>query len=316
MENENLSIYNKYRPSCFGAVVGQNSVIKSLQLAVEEKKIPQAMIFAGPSGTGKNTLVYIIANEMQCEKSNIIEIDGSTFTGVDNIRELKEGLKYTSLGKNPLKFVIINECQKLSASSWDALLTIVEFPPKHVIFSFLTTDFNKIPKAIQTRCHTYTLKDVRVDDLIDLLEFVATEEKIELPKGSLELIAKESQGSPRQALVYLSQVRGCTSKDEIAEMLHTAIDSSEVIDLCRLLITKNPSWTEAQRILKNLKDMSGESVRIPVQNYFLAVILNSKSEEESFRLLRILDVFSKPCKQQTGIAEIVLGVGELILSQD
>lgn len=81
-------------------------------------------------------------------------------------------------------------------------------------------------------------------------------------------------------------------------------------------MNKNPSWAEAQRILKNLKDTSGESIRIPVQNYFLAVILNSKSEEESFRLLRILDVFSKPCKQQTGIAEIVLGVGEIILSQD
>lgn len=316
MENENLSIYNRYRPSCFEAVVGQNAVVKSLQLAVKEKKIPQAMIFAGPSGTGKNTLVYIVANEMGCEKSNIIEIDGSTFTGVDNIRELKEGLKYTSLGKNPLKFVIINECQKLSSSSWDALLTIVEFPPKHVMFTFLTTDFNKIPKAIQTRCHTYTLKDVRPDDLFDLLSYVCEEEKIELSKGSLELIAKESQGSPRQSLVYLSQVRGCTTKEEVAEMLCTAVESSEVVDLCRLLISKNPSWTEAQRILKNLKDTSGESIRIPTQNYFLSVILNSKSEEESFRLLRILDVFSKPCKQQTGIAEIVLGVGEIILSQE
>lgn len=316
MENENLSIYNKYRPSCFEAVVGQNAVVKSLQLATKEKKIPQAMIFAGPSGTGKNTLVYIIANEMQCEKSNIIEIDGSTDTGVDMIREFKEGLRYTSMGKNPLKFVIINECQKLSASAWGALLTITEFPPKHVVFTFLTTDYKKIPTDIQTRCTTYTLKDVKQEDMLDLLEFVAAEEKIELPKGSLDLIVKESQGSPRRALVYLSQVRGCVTKEEVAEMLHTAMDSPQVIDLCRLLISKNPSWQEALRILKNLKDMSGESVRIPVQNYFLAVILNSKSEEESLRLLRILDVFSKPCKQQTGIAEIVLGVGEIILSND
>lgn len=311
------SLHTKYRPSDLDLIIGQATLVNSLKELLKDKvRMPHSYLFVGNSGCGKTSTARILAKELGCSSTNIIELNAADKTGVDDMRELLDGLRYTSMGSNPIKFLIVDECHQLSKSAWNSLLKAVEEPNKHIFWAFCTTELEKVPKTIQTRCHTYTLKDVRPDDLFDLLSYVCEEEKIELPKGSLELIAKESQGSPRQALVYLSQVRGCTTKEEIAEMLHTAIDSSEVIDLCRLLISKNPSWQEALKILKNLKDMSGESVRIPVQNYFLAVILNSKSEEESFRLLRILDVFSKPCKQQTGIAEIVLGVGEIILSQE
>lgn len=316
MKNENLPYHLKYRPDNLDLLVGQSSVVASLKELLTKNNRPQAFLFCGNSGCGKTTTARILAKELGCATNNIIEVNAAINNGAEDMRDLIAGLRYTTIGSNPMKFVIIDECHAISAAGWKVLLKTIEEPQSHVVFALCTTELEKVPTTIKTRCTTYTLKDVKPDDLIDLLEFVSIEEKIELPKDSLELISKESQGSPRQALVYLSQVRGCTSKDEIAEMLHTAIDNPQVIDLCRLLISKNPSWIEALKILKNLKDTSGESLRIPIQNYFLAVILNSKSEEESCRLLRILDVFSKPCKQQTGIAEIVLGVGEIILSQD
>lgn len=309
---EAQEFHRKYRPDNLEFVVGQNNTVNSLKELLKDRvKMPHSYLFVGNSGVGKTTFSRILAKELGCTSQNIQEINAADATGVDDMRDLIEGLRYTSMGNSPIKFIILDEAHMFSKSSWNALLKILEEPPRHVFFAILTTELEKVPKTIQTRCHTYTLKDVRPDDLFDLLSYVCEEEKIELPKGSLELIAKESQGSPRQALVYLSQVRGCTTKEEVADMLHTAIDSSEVIDLCRLLVSKNPSWQEALKILRGLKDTSPESSRIQIVNYLQSCILNARTEEDAVRFLSTMDKFSKPIYQATGISELLLSVGDV-----
>lgn len=305
--------HRKYRPAELDEVIGQDAIVKSLQ-KLFKGDLPHAFLFTGGSGTGKTTLARIVAGQLGCDSNSILEVDAATHTGIDAWRGISSQLQYASFGDSPTKFVIVDECHQLSKSSWNSLLKIIEEPPSHLFFAFCTTEFNKVPKTIQTRCHKYTLKDVRSDDLIDLLNFVCEEEELEMPKGAVQLIARESGGSPREALVYLSQSRGCDTKDEVAEILRTPGDSPQVIDFCRFLI-KSPKWKEAQRYLKEFKELNPESVRIQVVNYVGACILGAKSEKDVFRLLPILEAFSTEFYQATGNSDLLLATCEVIFGE-
>lgn len=303
----------KFRPDDLDEVIGQDPTVKSLK-KLFKGDLPHAFLFTGGSGTGKTTIARIVGREVGCYGKGLLEIDAATHTGIDDWREIASQLRYPAIGGNGIKFVIIDECHQLSKSSWNSLLKILEEPPSHVYFALCTTEFNKVPKTIQTRCHKYTLKDVRSDDLIDLLEVVCEAEELELPKGSLALIARECGGSPREALVYLSQARGCDTKEEVAEILRTPTDNSQVIDFCRMLL-KKPNWKEAQGHLKDFKELRGESVRIQVVNYLGACILGAKSEKEACRLLPILEAFSEEFYAATENSDLLLATCEVIFGE-
>lgn len=310
-----MTLHTKYRPQHFEEVIGQAEAVRSLQDLIETKKAPKAFLFTGPSGTGKTTLARIIANKLGCDVQNIIEIDAATNTGVDDMRTLCEGLRYPAFGKTSIKVAIIDEAHFLSKSSWGSLLKIIEEPPNHLYFIFCTTEPSKIIDTIKTRCHQYNLKEVSTDDLMDLLEFVAESEQITLPDTAIGLVARSAQGSPRMALVRLSQIRNCKTVSEIKILLEQPLEESEVIDLCRLIVSgRGLTWKKIIETVNKLKEQNPESIRIQIVNYLTACILRNQSEKEAIRLLTILDYFSKPIYQSTGFSDLLLSFGQVVFS--
>ena len=307
------SLHIKYRPKTLDEVVGQDHVVKSLK-ALFKKNVPHAFLFTGNAGCGKTTLARIVAAKLGCvdAQNGLLEIDAAKNTGVDDMRTVADGLIYQSLGRNKRKFIIIDEAHMLSKSAWNSLLKIVEEPPEHVYWAFCTTEPSKVIKTVRTRTHAYELRDVRGSVLTDLVKSVAKEEKIKLDKKAYNLIAKESDGSPRQALVYLSMAANCESLEEVTALLGSATESGEIIDLCRLLVSGKAKWANIQPLLNKLTDKNNESIRLVVVNYTSKVLLGTSDSRKAQNLLAILDAFSEPCNPSEKMSPIMLACGELL----
>ena len=312
-----MTLHTKYRPKHFEEVIGQIEIVKSLQNLIETGKMPKSFLFTGPSGTGKTTLARIIANKLGCDIQNIIEVDAATNTGVEDMRVLCEGLRYPAFGLTTVKVAIVDECQALSKSSWSSLLKIIEEPPSHLYFVFCTTEPSKVLDTIKTRCHQYNLKEVSTDDLMDLLDFVSETEQITLPDNAIALAARSAQGSPRMALVRLSQIRNCKTIQEVKKLLEQPLEESEVIELCKLIVAgRGLTWQKIVDILNKLKEQNPESIRIQIVNYLTACILKNQSEKEAVRLLTILNYFSNPIYQSTGFSDLLLPLGQIVFAEN
>lgn len=311
-EAQDLPLHLKYRPSVLKDMVGQKDVVKSLKEVTASKNPGHAYLFTGPAGTGKTTLARILADKFRCDLANILEVDAATNSGIDAMRDVTTALRYHGFGDAPNKAIIIDECHGLSKQAWDSLLKTVEEPPPHVYLFFCTTVAGKVPQTIVTRCHTYGLKSLRFDDTMDLLEMVNAEEKMGVPSDILQLVARSCDGSARQALVMLSMVRSCDNPDEAARLLEQPLESKEVIDLCRALVSRKLTWSMAVGILKSIPDMNPESVRIVTVNYLAACLMGAKSERDVPDLLYMTQQFSKPFNPSDKSAPLLLALGNIL----
>jgi DNA polymerase-3 subunit gamma/tau len=314
------SVITKYRPKKLFQILGQDATINSLNELFEKNKVPHGFMFIGNSGTGKTTISRIIGNMLNAE---LIEIDGATFTGIDDMREIKDGLKYRSfISKEGRKLLVLDECHYLSSNAWSSWLKFLEEPPEHVYFCFCTTEGKKVPTAIKNRCNVYQLKDVDNDSLKALIEFVSVEELGKpLDSKLIELIIQESEGSPRQALSHFSEVAYCGSLDEAKEALKSSHDHVGVIDLCRLLMSIRNSYNpqrdeqEATKILSELKGINPESVRIQICKYFDSCVLNSKDTKTRVYSLEVLEVLNQSFNHPTGFSNLMLAVFQIIFNK-
>jgi DNA polymerase-3 subunit gamma/tau len=306
------SLHTKYRPEKFDDVLGQAATVKSLKRVVKDAR-SHAFLFTGPSGTGKTTLARILAAEfggVTRTAVNLEEVDGASKSGADDARDLVTRSLYRAIGGSPTKFIIIDEAHRLSAAAWTVMLKPVEEPPAHVYYAFCTTEVDKIPKAILTRCLRYDLKPVKEELIAGLLINVADAEQFEVSDEILEAIAENSNGSPRQALIYLEECLSCKGLDDARSIMRASGQSKEVIDLARWLVAgKAQSWAEAAKLLKAMKGTEAEGCRIVLSNYFAAVLLNTSKDAQAVRLLRLIEAFRTPYYSADKFAPLLYSVG-------
>lgn len=303
-------LHTKYRPSKFEDVIGQDAAVKALR-GIIKRKSSRAFLLTGPTGTGKTTLARIAAIALGAGNDTIIEIDAATHTGVDNVRQIQDVLRYKPFGDVEVRAIIVDEAHGLSKQSWDALLKSIEEPPAHIVWFFCTTNPIKVPATIKSRCTAVTLKPVPLDALNDLLDDVCDAEQIDLPDDVLDTIAEMAGGSPRQMLVNLNLCRDVTNRKVAAELLKGAVEGDAIRELCQFL-SKGGSWMKCAAILKKLDGENPEGVRIAVVNYFAAVVRGAKSDRQALAALSIIQEFATPYNQAENMAPLYLSIGHAL----
>lgn len=306
----NLVLYRKYRPRSFDEVVGQKHVVQTLLNAIKGDLISHAYLFTGPRGSGKTTIARLLAKAVNCEKPkatgepcntcsscvdiiegraiDFIEIDAASNRGIDEIRELKEGVKFSPT-KLKYKVFVIDESHQLTKEATNALLKTLEEPPSHAIFILATTEAHKMIPTIVSRTQRFDFSKLSVVEIIEALEFVVEKEKANIEKSALQLIAQSSGGSIRDALSLLDKVltyshgSGIKSKisAELIKELLGIVDVNLIGDFVDLITKKEPS--EAIELLNKKMDegLNPQEFAKSLTAYLreaLIVKLNPKSE--------------------------------------
>lgn len=304
-------LHVKYRPRSLKDVLGQDAITAALKDNLKAKSRPHSFLFTGPSGTGKTTLSRIMAAELGCA-GNVVEVDAASNSGIDAMKEVLAGVRYHGFGSSPNRAYIIDECHALSKQAWQSLLKPIEEPPPHVFFFLCTTETGKVPETIVTRCQNYSLKSVRFADLMDLLEAVCSKEGLDAPPAVLEVVARKCDGSPRMALVMLAMTQRCRSADEAEDLLDQPLDNKEIIELCRLAIDRELTWSKLQATLKAMPDLNAETARIVLVNYLQKCILGAKSERDAIRLLNLAGPFAQPFASSDKLMPLLLAFADAI----
>ncbi len=236
-----LNLYRRYRPLKLEEVVGQEQVTKALAAALEKGKISHAYLFIGPRGCGKTSVARILAHavngfeyKLEDDYVDIIEIDGASNRGIDNIRELREKVLIAPT-KGKYKVYIIDEVHMLTREAFNALLKTLEEPPEHAIFIMATTDAYKVPVTITSRAQAYTFRLADKKTMFEFLRGVCVQEKIKIDDAALEIIVKKGGGSFRDSLSLLDQVSTLSEQKITKELLISAMGLPEDEKIDQLL---------------------------------------------------------------------------------
>jgi len=248
------ALARKYRPQSFSDVIGQETVVRTLQNAIKDSRIHHAYLFAGVRGVGKTTAARILAKALNCVNGptaepcnecticreitegidmDVREIDAATYTGVDNIRELRDITQFQP-ARDRNRIFIIDEAHMLSTGAWNALLKLLEEPPPHVIFMFATTEINKVPQTIISRVQKEMLRKITLDELKERVRKIVDAEGIEADSGAIEIIARRGEGSVRDSLSLLDQVIAFSGRSITAADVATVLGLSDSTFFARI----------------------------------------------------------------------------------
>lgn len=211
-----VALYRKYRPSGFGEFRDQDHIVSVLKAAVEQNKIAHAYLFAGGRGTGKTSMARALARALGTADADIYEMDAASNRGIDEIRELREGVA-TLPFESTYKFYIIDEAHALTPAAWGALLKTLEEPPAHVVFVLATTELDKVPETIKSRCQTFQFKNPSHETLKKLVLDVSKKEGAGMEPAAAELVALMGDGSFRDTLGILQKVLTLSSDSKLTE---------------------------------------------------------------------------------------------------
>jgi DNA polymerase III subunit gamma/tau len=235
-------LYRTYRPQNWKEVIGQDHIVNPLQDAISNKRVAHAYLFSGSRGTGKTSVARILARAVETSDEDIYEIDAASNRGIDNIREIREHVAVLPFS-SPFKVYIIDEVHMLSKDAWNALLKTLEEPPSHVIFILATTELDKVPETIISRCQTFSFKKPSREILRLEITRIAKKEGVTLDAGAADLIALLGDGAFRDALGMLEKVIAASSDKKITreevESITGAPRAGLVNQFVENLISKN-----------------------------------------------------------------------------
>ncbi len=306
-----LVLARKWRPQTFEEVVGQQPVVRTLQNGIERDRIPHAIIFSGVRGVGKTTLARLVAKALNCQEGptkipcnkcehckeitggnalDIQEIDGASNRGIQEIRELKENIRFFP-AKSRYKIIIIDEVHMLTTEAFNALLKTLEEPPEHVFFMFATTELHKIPITILSRCQRYELQKVSSRELFEFFGKISKEEKVNISDWSLNVIVREAGGSVRDGLSLLDQIfsfGGDEITDEDVIQVLGLVDSQVVSSMAKAVLAG-----DLAKGLKILDDVTSYGVDLKrLSNdllYYFRALLICRISKEPEKLLDAQD---------------------------
>lgn len=317
-------LYRKYRPQNFNDLYGQDSIKEILKDSIINNKLAHAYCFNGPRGTGKTSTAKLFAKAINCENAkdgiacgecnscknfnenpDIIEIDAASNNGVEEIRELRDNVKILP-SNSKYKIYIIDEVHMLSQSAWNAFLKTLEEPPKHVIFILATTEIQKVPITVLSRCQRFTFRKIPKNIICERILSIAKEENIEIDESAAEYIADLADGGMRDALGYLDQLSKENKKitTEIIQNCFGIIGDSTIEEI--FLTAKEENLENLQNIFN---DISNQGLEV---NLLISKILNYLYNEEIKILQNKVSVFNN---LQT-IKELAFEISNCYLKKD
>lgn len=269
-------LYKVYRPSSLKAVAGQTGAVKTLEKFVQDGRVPHAMLFCGPSGTGKTTLARILAKCLKCGDLDLKEINSADFRGIEMVRDVRQSCRLAPI-QGKTRVYIIDECQKLTHDAQSAFLKLLEDTPKHAYFFLCTTDPEKLIATVRGRCTPIALKGLTVTEQKANITRVLDKEGVEVGQEVVDKIIELAEGSARKALVLLDQVLKLDDDEDRLLALQNSDVKVQAIQIARALLDTRTTWPDMAKILKEVNE-EPESLRHMVLAYATTIMLSGSKQ--------------------------------------